>query len=134
VGTYGLRANAGGCGVFEIELNRETDVDMTISPTGCSTTIVQVHGDEVTHPDPADSTGSISGTGPPRARISLIPLNVAESPQVVETDESGAFTFDGLLPGRYRLLVVGDDQTTRDVIVTAGETTNVSLPTATSPP
>ena len=41
-GTYGLRANAIACGSFEIELNRETDIDLTISPTGCAITTLAV--------------------------------------------------------------------------------------------
>ena len=133
-GTYGLRANAIACGTFEIELNRETDVDLIMTPTGCVTAIVQVHGDEVTHPDPADSTGTILGSGPAHEQIRLIPLNVAEAPQVVTSDESGAFSFDGLLPGRYGVLAVGADGPAREIVVAAGETVTVHLPIATEPP
>lgn len=133
-GVHGLLASEVECGTFVIERNRETDVELTMSATGCTITTVQVHGDEVIHPDPADSTGTITGTGPAHARITLVPLNVAEAPDVVQADESGLFSFDGLLPGRYRVGLAGTPGSAREVLVATGETAVVELLLATTPP
>lgn len=134
VGVHGLLANDVECGTFGIEHDRETDVELTTSATGCTITTVQVHGEEVIHPDPADSTGTITGTGPAHARITLVPLNVAEAPHVVQADESGVFRFDGLLPGRYRVGLAGEPGSAREVLVAAGERAVVELLLATTPP
>jgi hypothetical protein len=133
VGTHDLLANGMRCGAFQIESNRETDVVLSLQAGGCSISTDRVHGPEATHPDPAASTGSIIGTAPPHSTVTLLGTDVASAARHVSADESGAFRFDLLPAGRYRISVDGGTGPSRFVQVVPGDVARVSFPAATEP-
>lgn len=126
-GSHDLLVDGASCGTFVIEADRETDIVLSIMVDGCTLTVTRIHGAELTHEDTDDATGSIIGTCAPFAEVMVVALDGPGGPMRTQADESGAFGFQELLPGRYRVWVSSDGGASEVVLVRAGSVSVVTI-------
>lgn len=82
-------------------------------------------------PEPGEKTGSIAGTvvGDEGIPLAGATVSVVETLDTTNTAPNGTFVFNDLAPGSYRLVVerLGYNQAAKNVDVTAGQTTELSV-------
>jgi hypothetical protein len=75
-------------------------------------------------------TATIKGSGPPNRPLEAIVVSATNRTSYgAQTDQQGNFTFGGLAPGTYRVVIrgVADDGSGEEVTVNEGETATITL-------